>query len=100
YTTPVVFEIGGRPQLISPASAGVDALDPKTGALLWTVPYAGHSLAARPLFGNGLVYVTTGSGRELLAIKPGGKGDVAAPRVAWRTNKGVGQKPSPVLVGD
>ena len=39
-------------------------------------------------------------GKELLAIKPDGKGEVTASQVTWRTKKGIGHKPSPVMVGD
>lgn len=100
YSTPVVIEIDGKPQLISPAAAGVVALDPRTGAELWMVKYVGHSMAARPLYGNGFIYLTTGSSREMLAIKPGGKRESTAAHVAWKSNKGIGQMPSPLLVDD
>ena len=37
---------------------------------------------------------------QLLAIRPDGKGDVAASHVAWRFGKGAPSKPSILLVGD
>ena len=101
YSTPVVIEAGGRPQLISPAAKAVLSLDPKTGRELWRVRYASHSSAARPLFAHGLVYV--GSGRspsELLALRPDGSGDVTGTHVAWKAVRGIGSSPSPLLVGD
>lgn len=101
FATPIVIEVGGRPQLISPAAKAVVALDVSTGTELWRVKYGNHSAAARPLFGQGLLFVQTGfSNGELVAIRPGGKGDVTDSQVAWRLNKGIGNKPSPVLVED
>lgn len=100
YSTPAVFDIGGKPQLISPASAAAVAYDPLTGKPIWWVKYPGHSPAMRSLYSNGLVYVSSGAGKELIAIKPDGKGDVTATHVAWKTNKGIGHKPSPLIVDD
>jgi outer membrane protein assembly factor BamB len=101
YGTPVVIEAGGRPQLISPAAKAIVSLDPLTGRELWRVRHAQHSPAARPLFAHGLLYVDTGhGGAELLAIRPDGQGDVTETHIAWKVTKGIGAKPSPVLVGD
>jgi outer membrane protein assembly factor BamB len=101
FATPMVIEAGGRPQLISPAAKAIVSLDPLTGRELWRVRYAQHSAAARPLFAHGLVYVDTGYGKaELLAIRPDGQGDVTGTHVVWRVIKGIGAKPSPLLVGD
>jgi len=101
FATPVVIEVAGREQLISPAAKAVVSLDPLTGREIWRVRYEQHSAAARPLFAHGLVYVDTGFGKaELLAIRPDGRGDVTDTHVAWKALKGIGAKPSPVLVGD
>jgi outer membrane protein assembly factor BamB len=99
FSTPLVIEVGGKPQLISSASAATSAFDPKTGKVIWTVTYKGHSPASKILYGNGLVYFTTGAGGELLAVKPDGQGDVTSTHIAWRTKVGA-QKPSPILVED
>jgi outer membrane protein assembly factor BamB len=101
FATPVVIDAAGRTQLISPAAKAVVSLDPLTGRELWRVRYPEHSAAARPLFAHGLVYVDTGYGKaELLAIRPDGRGDVTETHVAWKALKGVGAKPSPLLVDD
>ncbi len=101
YATPVVIDAGGRPQLISQAAKAVLALDPMTGRELWRVRYASHSASARPLLANGLLLVGTGRGpSELVAIRPGGSGDVTATHVAWRAGRGIGSSPSPLVVGD
>ena len=101
FATPVVIQVSGRAQLISPAAKAVLSLDPLTGRELWRVRYPQHSAAARPLFAHGLVYVASGRGKaELLAIRPDGQGDVTETHVAWRAIRGIGASPSPVLVGE
>jgi outer membrane protein assembly factor BamB len=101
FATPVVIEAAGKAQLISPAAKAVVSLDPLTGHELWRVRYPEHSAAARPLFAHGLVYVDTGFGKaDLLAIRPDGRGDVTDTHVAWKATRGIGSKPSPLLVGD
>jgi outer membrane protein assembly factor BamB len=101
YGTCVVAELEGKPVLLSPAAKGMHALDPATGKELWHVRFPGHSTGARPLVGHGWVYLSTGFPKsELLAIRPGGSGDVTASAVVWKASKGVGSKPSPVLVDD
>jgi len=99
FSTPIVIEVGGRPELISSASAATSALDPMTGKVIWTVTYKGHSPASRILYGNGLLYFTTGAGGEVLAVKPDGQGDVTSTHIAWRAKVGA-HKPSPLLVDD
>jgi outer membrane protein assembly factor BamB len=101
FATPIAIEAAGRSQLISPAAKAVVSLDPATGIELWRVRYEQHSPATRPLFAHGLVYVSTGFGKaSLLAIRPDGAGDVTDSHVAWRALKGIGSKPSPVIVDD
>jgi len=70
-----------------------------TGKVIWTVTYKGHSPASRILYGNGLLYFTTGAGGEVLAVKPDGQGDVTSTHIAWRAKVGA-HKPSPLLVDD
>jgi len=101
FSTPIVIDVAGKHQLITPASSAAVSLDAATGKPLWLVSYPSHSPAARSLYGNGLVYVTTGAEREIIAIRPDGKGDVTSSHIAWRgKRKGIGHKPSPVLVDD
>ncbi len=99
FSTPVVIEVGGKHLLISPAAKAALALDVSTGKEVWRVTYGSHSVAARPLVGHGMVYIGTGTGKDLVAVKPDGKGDVTKSHVAW-TAKGFGHKPSGILVDD
>ena len=102
FTTPLVIEVKGKKQIVSPAAGAVYAYDPKTGEELWRVHYGdGYSVVPRPVFGHGLVFVISGYDTpSLLAIRPDGQGDVTATHVAWTAHKGVSLIASPLLVGD
>ncbi len=101
YATPIVIEVAGEPQLISPGAKAAFAYDPRTGRAIWRVRYKNHSSASRTLYGHGLVFINTGFSRPaLLAVDPTGEGDVTKTHVKWRLVRRVPKKPSPVLVGD
>ena len=101
YSTPLVIEVEGRPQMVSAGAKAAYGYDPATGRELWKVRHRDHSSSASPVFGPGMVYVCTGfSKSELLAIRLGGLDDVTDTHVAWRTRRAVPRMPSPLLVGD
>jgi WD40 repeat protein len=100
YGTPLVIEHAGRTELVSPTAVATVAYDPRTGAELWRVRHGGFNVAARPLFTHGLVIVNTQGGDRLLAIRPGGAGDVTSTHVAWRFGKSTPTRPSQLVVGD
>lgn len=53
------------------------------------------------MFGHGLVIVSTGFMLpQLLAIRPQGAGDITTSGMAWKSDKSVPTKPSPLIVGD
>jgi outer membrane protein assembly factor BamB len=56
--------------------------------------------ASRPLYGHGLIYVTAGHIKKLVAVRPDGKGDVTASHTEWTSAKGAPTRPSPLLIGD
>lgn len=98
YGTPLVVNVAGEEQLLSPASDWLYAYDAK-GRELWKLPYEklGFSLAPRPVVGHGMAYLCTSFMQsELLAVSLA-KGK---PQVAWRYGRQVPQVPSPLLVGD
>jgi len=98
YTTPLIADVSGKPQMFSPASKAVYGYDPRTGKELWKVRHASFSTAVRPLFVNGLAIMSTGA--ELVGIRVDGRGDVTDTSVAWRVASAVSRMPSPVLVDD
>jgi outer membrane protein assembly factor BamB len=102
FCTPLPIEVGKSVQVVSPYAGGVSSYDPATGRAIWHVRYpGGYSIVPRPVYGHGMVFLSTGFDRPtLLAIKVDGKGDVTETHVAWKLEKGAPLDPSPLLVGD
>jgi len=100
YGTPAVIEHADRAELVSPAAVATVAYDPDTGRELWKVRHGGYNAAARPLLADGLVVVTTAGGDNVVAIRPGGDGDVTATHVVWKFRKSAPTRPSQVVVDD
>ena len=102
YSTPFVYEVGGEPQMITLGSMSAFAYDPRTGREIWNAVLPGFTPAARPVFGNGHVYIATGRRPpELWAIRVDGEGDVTDTHVSWKVGERVApQEPSPIFVDD
>ena len=99
YGTPLVIDVAGRPQLVSPGADWLYGYDPATGRELWKLSYGvlGFSIVPRPVQGNGLVYFSTSFMQsELLAVRVSGE---SGAKIEWRYKKQVPQMPSPLLVG-
>ncbi len=103
YATPLVTDINGSPQVISPAADWLYGYHPDNGRQLWRVKYGqlGFSNSARPVAGHGLLYICTGYMKsELLAVRVKGQGSAFEPAIAWRFARQVPSVSSPLLVGD
>ncbi len=101
FSTPLLITVNGKQEIICPGSGAVCAYDPRTGREIWRVTYEGYSVIPRPIFGHGLVFVSSGfESPSLLAIRPDGRGDVTTSHVAWILRKGAPLTPSPLLVDD
>jgi outer membrane protein assembly factor BamB len=101
FGTPLVIEVNGKKQIISPASGMVGAYDVATGKEIWRVTYKGYSVIPRPVFAHGLLFIGTGyDSPSVLAIRPDGTGDVTKTHIAWQTNTRAPHTPSMVVVGN
>lgn len=101
YSTPIVYEVDGKPELLSSGAQGSYGYDPRTGKELWKVRYKGFSMASRPMAGDGMVFLTTGFMRaRMMAVKLPAKGDVTKTNVAWSYARNVPKMASPILAGN
>jgi outer membrane protein assembly factor BamB len=100
FATPTVIDSPDGPVVIAPGSDSVQALDPASGETRWWVRYDGYSVVPKPVVSEGRILVATGFGpTKLLAIRPGGSGEVTASHVDWEVGKGIPKTPS-VLAHD
>jgi outer membrane protein assembly factor BamB len=107
YGTPLVYKFDGKDQMVATAAEGFYAYDPETGKELWRLKHPGFSNVPVPVYGNGMLYMSTGFTKaQMWAVKPiaggGEKPDLPAENVVWRIN---GQapcptQPSPLVIGE
>ncbi|MFN2446626.1 MAG: PQQ-binding-like beta-propeller repeat protein [Vicinamibacterales bacterium] len=89
YSTPLVVETGGKAEIVVNSSAGVSGHDISTGERLWHIEGDNRFPVPSPLFHNGVIYTSRGyRSSPFMAIRPGGKGDVAASHVPWKAASG------------
>lgn len=103
FATAQLIEHNGKKLIVSPASDFVAAYDPKDGKEVWRANYpkAGWSLICRPVYAGGLVVISTGyMTQHLIAVDPGGSGDVTDSHVKWTYKKHAPNTPTPLAVGD
>ncbi len=103
FSTPLVFEAAGKMQMVVPGAQWFVSYEPETGKEIWRVDNGkGETVAPRPVYGEGLVYVSTGVFRgkaQLWAIRVDGQGDVTQTHVAWKLPNSIGFMASPLLLG-
>jgi outer membrane protein assembly factor BamB len=83
WTSPIVVDVGGRPQLIAVSNPWVIAYDPAGGTEIWRAKCTSGDTASSPIYAGGLVLAIEPYS-HLAAVKPTGKGDVTATHVAWK----------------
>ena len=89
YSTPLVVDAPGRAEIVVNSSVGVSGHDVSTGERLWHIDEANRFPVPSPIFQNGLIYLSRGyRSSPFMAVKPGGKGDVAGTGVVWKMTSG------------
>jgi hypothetical protein len=100
YCTPIVREVGGVPHLMMSGSKCVASYNPDTGAQQWIMDGPTEQFVAAPVYNGKLLFITAGYPElHILAIRPDGSGKIGDDHVAWRTRRGAGYVPSPILYG-
>lgn len=101
YSTPLAIRVGEADQIVNVSAFRASAHDPATGREIWRVEYpGGFSNVSRPVYGHGIVYLSTGFNEPvLLAVRPTGTGDVTDSETVWRLRRGAPLTVSPILVG-
>lgn len=103
YSTPLVIDVKGVPQLISTGANYVASYHARTGKEIWWYSYNGFSQAARPVYAHGLVFVIgfeRGSHPTFYAIQPDTRGRITNEQLAWKLGRSVPHVPSPLVVGE
>ena len=104
YSTPALLEYDGTTEIVITGGDAVTGHDPETGEELWRADglnptrQRDYRIVASPLVRDGVIYAPTRV-RPLLALRPGGRGDVLDTHVIWSTDDGP-DVPTPVTDGE
>jgi outer membrane protein assembly factor BamB len=99
WSTPVIVEHEGQPQLVVHGTKRVRSYEPATGELIWEAGGQTGNVIPMPVTGHGMVYVTSGfRGNMLQAIELGHRGDLTGTEaIRWSVTRGTPYVPSPLL---
>jgi outer membrane protein assembly factor BamB len=101
HSTPVLADIGGRPQLLVAGANAVEGLDPADGKRLWWCA-TGKRIGDTPsvVTDGSILYCDSGRGGLGIAVDPTGLGDVSKTHVKWQIGNVPEGFSSPVMVGE
>jgi outer membrane protein assembly factor BamB len=103
YTTPALLRNGSAAEIVITGGDVVTGHDPATGQELWRADGlnpnndGSYRIVASPVVYGDLLFAPSRE-RPLLALKPGGRGDVTRSHVLWSFNNGP-DVPTPVTDG-
>tara|TARA_B100000809_G_scaffold253325_1_gene289223 strand:+ start:1008 stop:2357 length:1350 start_codon:yes stop_codon:yes gene_type:complete len=103
WSSPIVVDVEGRPQVIVSGTQRVRGYDLGTGDVIWECGGLSRNIVATPVAAGGMVYVASSyDTRAMLAIRLAGpRGDVTdTDHVVWSRMRGTPYVPSPLLYGD
>ena len=103
WSTPLVVEHDGKPQVVIAATGKVRSYDLASGRVLWETGGLSRNVVASPVAGDGLVFVANSyDWQAMLAIRlADAQGDLAdSSAIVWTRNRDTPYVPSPVLSGD
>ncbi|MDA7980603.1 MAG: PQQ-binding-like beta-propeller repeat protein [Pirellulales bacterium] len=104
YTTPAVVEHEGRTTIVISGGDYVTGHNPQTGEEIWRSAglnpqrSPNFRVVGSPVVKDGLIYAPTRN-RPMLALRPGGNGDVTDSHVAFRYEGRAADVPTPVCDG-
>jgi len=100
WSSPIVIEFNGRPQVIVSGTNRIRSYEPTTGKVIWECGGLSSNVVASPVSGEGMVFAGSSyETRALLAINlAGAQGDVTGTKqVAWSRRDRTPYVPSPLL---
>ncbi len=103
YTTPALLQYGGKTEIVITGGDVVTGHDPETGKELWRADVLNptnnrnYRIVASPSIAAGLI-IAPSRNNPLVAIRPGGTGDISTSHIAWTFERGP-DVPTPVSDG-
>jgi len=103
WSTPFVWEHDGKTEIVTTGTGRNRSYD-LDGKLIWEFGGMSTIVIPTPMAKHGLLYLTSGyvgdENRPVFAIKPGARGVLKDPHIAWKLPQAGPYNPSPILYGD
>lgn len=99
WNTPIIVAGGAGDELVVSVKGKVLGFNPLTGEQLWVCKGIDDYICPSVLEYKGILYACGGRKNTIVAIKPGGRGDVTETHTKWRLDKGSNVS-SPILLED
>ena len=87
HATPIVMEVNGKDQIISPTGDVIQGFNPADGKLIWTVKSSGEPCVPSPAIGNGVIFTSPTGGDPIRAIRVDGQGDCTDTHIVWEQRR-------------
>lgn len=117
WSTPLVYQFGDLPLLITHGTRAARGYDARDGKLLWWLADHSEIVVPTPNVAHGLIYLASGYApiQPIVAIRPeargelklpgrapkgGGEAPASDPGVAWSVQRGGPYMPTPIVYGD
>ncbi len=103
WSSPLIVEVEGKPQVIVAATRRVSGYDLASGKLVWECEGLSRNVVSTPVASGGLVFVSNSyDWQKILAIRPAGaRGNITGTgHVVWERNRDTSYVPSPLLYRD
>lgn len=101
YSTPIVLNVNGKDQLITLCGAlGLVGIDMDSGKAVWASGQMPMRTVASPVYGEGIIVASCGSGgrgKFMVAVEPGGEGDVSTTHVKAERTQNLPYVPTPII---
>lgn len=100
WTTPTAVESAQGPRVISSGGGSIEALDGRTGEVLWTFDGVEKNNIPSAIVDGDLVLVASSDPGNNFALRRGGSGHLDHRQIAWRSDGVTSGFGSPVIQGD
>jgi outer membrane protein assembly factor BamB len=99
YVTPIIRQVAGRTQMVFSGSHRIVSLDPKDGAMHWSIEGPTDQFVASMVFDGSQFYMNCGfPDYFVVAVRPDGSGDVTDSGTVWESTQARSYVPSPVVL--
>jgi outer membrane protein assembly factor BamB len=101
WSTPLVVEVNGKPQVITTATDNVMAYDFETGEVIWTSSGLTRNVIPNPIYHDGILYAMSGfrgSALQAIDIAKAHGNITGTDAILWTYDKNTPYTPQPVLL--